>query len=38
VVVAGDPALGRELGLAPERRIPFWNGPIEARFLVLDLW
>ena len=38
VVVAGDPALGRELGLKPKRRIPFWNGPIEARFLVLELW
>lgn len=38
VVVAGDAALGRELGLKPKRRIPFWNGPIEARFLVLELW
>ena len=38
VVVAGDPALGRELGLKPKRRMPFWNGPIEARFLVLELW
>ena len=38
VVVAGDAALGRQLGLKPKRRIPFWNGPIEARFLVLELW
>lgn len=38
VIVAGDAALGRELGLKPKRRVPFWNGPIEARFLVLELW
>jgi len=38
VVVAGDAALGRELGLRPERRIPFWNGPLEARLLVLALY
>jgi 23S rRNA (guanine2445-N2)-methyltransferase / 23S rRNA (guanine2069-N7)-methyltransferase len=38
VVLAGDAALGRELGLKPSRRIPFWNGPLEARILVLDLW
>jgi putative N6-adenine-specific DNA methylase len=38
VVVAGDEALGRQLGLKPKRRIPFWNGPIEGRFLLLELW
>ncbi len=38
VIVAGDAALGRELGLKPKRRVPVWNGPIEARFLLLELW
>jgi 23S rRNA G2445 N2-methylase RlmL len=38
VVVAGDESLGRELGLRPKQRIPFWNGKIEGRFLVLELW
>jgi len=38
VVVAGDAALGRELGLRPSRRLPVRNGPLEARLLLLDLW
>lgn len=38
VIVAGDAALGRELGLRPSRRLPVRNGPLEARILLLDLW
>lgn len=38
VLIAGDPALGKQLGLRPTRRIPVWNGPVEARILILDLW
>ena len=38
VLLAGDPALGKQLGLRPARRIPVWNGPLEARVLVVDLW
>jgi putative N6-adenine-specific DNA methylase len=37
IVVAADAQLGKELGLRA-RRIPFWNGPVEGRFLILDLW
>jgi 23S rRNA G2445 N2-methylase RlmL len=38
VVLAGGAGFGKHLGLKPARRIPFWNGPIEGRILVLDLW
>jgi putative N6-adenine-specific DNA methylase len=38
VVVAGDPALGKRIGLRPARRIPVWNGPLEARLLVFELY
>jgi putative N6-adenine-specific DNA methylase len=38
VVLAGDDDLGKQLGLRPRRRIPFWNGPLEARMLLLDVW
>jgi putative N6-adenine-specific DNA methylase len=38
VVLAGDARLGKELGLRPSRRLPVWNGPLEARVLVLDLY
>lgn len=38
VLLAGDPDLGKQLGLRPARRIPVWNGPLEARVLVVDLW
>ena len=38
VVLAGDPSRGKQLGLRPSRRIPVWNGPLEARVLVVDLW
>jgi 23S rRNA G2445 N2-methylase RlmL len=37
IVVAADADLGKELGLRA-RRLPFWNGPVEGRFLILDLW
>jgi len=38
VVLAGGAGFGKHLGLKPARRLPFWNGPIEGRILVLDLW
>jgi len=38
IVLAGAPDFGKHLGLRPARRIPFWNGPLEGRILVLDLW
>jgi len=38
VVLAGGEGLGKELGLRPARRIPFRNGPLDARILVLELW
>jgi len=38
IVLAGGEGMGRELGLRPALRIPFWNGPIEGRILLLDLW
>ncbi len=38
VIFAGGDSQGKLLGLKPTRRIPVWNGPLEARVLVLDLW
>lgn len=38
VVFAGGASRGKFLGLKPTRRIPTWNGPLEARILVFDLW
>ncbi len=38
VLLAGDERLGKDLGLRPRRRIPFWNGKLEARILVVDLY
>jgi len=38
VLLAGDAGRGKQLGLRPSRRIPVWNGPLEARVLVVDLW
>lgn len=38
VVFAGGPSRGKHLGLKPTRRIPTWNGPLEARILTFDLW
>jgi 23S rRNA G2445 N2-methylase RlmL len=37
-VLAGGPGLGKAIGLKPRRRIPVWNGPLEARILVFDLY
>lgn len=38
IVLAGGEGFGRQLGLKPSRRVPFWNGPLEGRILILDLW
>lgn len=38
VVLAGGSTLGKAIGLRPTRRWPVWNGPLEARLLVFDLW
>lgn len=38
IVFAGAPDFGKHLGLRVARRIPFWNGPLEGRILLLDLW
>lgn len=37
-VLAGDARLGKSIGLKPTQRIPVWNGPLEARILVFELW
>jgi putative N6-adenine-specific DNA methylase len=37
-VLAGGPGLGKAIGLRPRRRIPVWNGPVEARILLFDLY
>jgi 23S rRNA G2445 N2-methylase RlmL len=37
-VLAGEPTLGKGLGLRPRRRIPVRNGPLEARILVFELY
>src|SRR6202035_5458597 len=38
VVLAGGESRGKEIGLRPRRRIPVWNGPLEARILLFDLF
>jgi putative N6-adenine-specific DNA methylase len=38
VVLAGGADRGKQIGLKPRRRIPVWNGPIEARILLFDLY
>jgi putative N6-adenine-specific DNA methylase len=38
VVLAGGEGLGKEIGLKPRRKIPVWNGPLEARILLFDLY
>ena len=35
-LLAGDPALGRHVGLRAVRRHTFWNGPIECRLLRFE--
>ncbi|HZF13267.1 MAG TPA: RNA methyltransferase [Thermoanaerobaculia bacterium] len=37
-VLAGGASRGKGIGLRPRRRIPVWNGPIEARILLFDLF
>jgi putative N6-adenine-specific DNA methylase len=37
-VLTGDPSLGKQIGLKPSRRIPLYNGPLECRLLVFDLY
>jgi len=37
-VLAGGADRGKHVGLKPRRRIPVWNGPLEARILVFDLY
>ena len=37
VVLAGE-SHGKGIGLKPKRRIPIWNGPLEGRILVFDLY
>ncbi len=38
VVLAGGEDLGKSIGLKPRKRLPVWNGPLEARILVFDLF
>lgn len=38
VVLAGGETRGKGIGLRPARRIPVWNGPLEARILVFELY
>jgi len=37
-VLAGGETRGKWIGLKPERRWPVWNGPLEARLLVFELY
>jgi putative N6-adenine-specific DNA methylase len=37
-VLAGGASRGKHIGLKPRRRVPVWNGPLEARILVFDLY
>lgn len=37
-VLAGGEGFGKHIGLRPKRRIPAWNGPVEVRILVFDLY
>jgi len=38
VVIAGGESRGKWIGLKPTRRWPVWNGPLEARLLVFELY
>ncbi|HTQ79364.1 MAG TPA: hypothetical protein VMM92_05170 [Thermoanaerobaculia bacterium] len=38
VVLAGGESRGKGIGLRPRRRIPVWNGSLEARILLFDLF
>ncbi|MFN7940016.1 MAG: hypothetical protein U0X73_00335 [Thermoanaerobaculia bacterium] len=37
-LLAGDTERGKRLGLRPRRRLPMWNGALETRLLLLDLY
>lgn len=37
-VFTGNPELARQIGLHPSRRIPMWNGALECRLLLYDLY
>ena len=37
-VLAGGESRGKWIGLKPERRWPVWNGPLEARLLIFELY
>lgn len=37
-LLVGEPSLGKQVGLRPSRRIPVFNGPLEARLLVYTLY
>lgn len=37
-IISGNPELAKRIGLHPSRRIPMWNGPIECRLLLYDLY
>lgn len=37
-VLTGNAALGRKIGLKPAKRAEVWNGPIECRLLVYELY
>jgi 23S rRNA G2445 N2-methylase RlmL len=36
-VLCGSTAQARALGLRPSRRVPVWNGPLDARFIELPI-
>jgi len=36
--LTGNMEMSRKIGLRSARRIPFFNGPIECRMLVFDLY
>ena len=37
-ILTGAPALAKTVGLHPARRVPLWNGPVECRLLVYELY
>jgi putative N6-adenine-specific DNA methylase len=37
-IFTGNPDLAKRIALRPSRRIPMWNGPIECRLLLYDLY
>lgn len=37
-IISGNPELAKRIGLRPSRRIPMWNGPIECRLLLYELY